>query len=233
MNTQQLIELCHQWDVMDVLTEHKHAALDLETLAIHTQASVVSVAVVTLGNLWKEYDSIIAYETHKNDPGVGQEPPVIDTSILYAEWGTHARELAMTKKCVARKDTLDWWGKQSAKVQEAFYSEDNTWTQDLVTIGTALQECERVWVYHPHFDIPIWDHWCEIHVLPSGIHYRAPQDAATLFNEVRQVPRVVPHQSHHALFDTLAMGLQVELCILHKALVQKIAYHHLKLEITK
>lgn len=156
-----------------------HAMIDIETLGTEPGCVVLSVGAV------------------KFDPFNSETPhaPMLWKLDIDSQ---------SNKGRIIRDDTIEWWGKQDAHVQEAAFSID-----DRVTVEDFMKELnkwvngvEKIWCQGPQFDMVILENLYEQYEHHHNWAFWQIMDCRTIFNMLPVDPRkAIQENLHDALAD--------------------------------
>ena len=157
----------------------QHAMIDLETLG--TKPDCV---ILTLGAI-------------KFNPFTNEEPH----SGIYQKINIDEQDALGRSQ---DDSTIEWWGKQTASVQEEAFTEDGRISLDTMTkeINKFLVGVDVVWAQGPAFDIVILENLYQQLKLPIPWNFWQIRDSRTLFSMMPTDPRKAIQESlHNALAD--------------------------------
>lgn len=147
---------------------------DLETLATSPSAVVLTLGGVIFNPLTQEFHSEILLKFE------------IDEQI------SNGREV--------NDDTLNWWSKQSAEVQEAAFGDDGRLSSEecLVEFRKFVSTADKVWS-QGSFDVNIMENFYKSMKMPVPWNYWAVRDSRTLFDFIE--PYMDRSKHHDAMED--------------------------------
>lgn len=163
-----------------------HAMIDLETLHTNPQATVLTVGGV------------------KFNPYSSKEPH----SEFYYRLDTDGQDRAISE------DTLAWWSKQDARVQEEAFGEHNRVKMEMFlnTLPKWMRDVEVLWGHGYGFDITILEDMLRQVGKSIPWQFWQVRDSRTLFACMKEDPRKgMQSDLHNALADSYyqAKGVQM------------------------
>lgn len=109
------------------------------------------------------------------------------------------------------EETLEWWGKQPADIQEDAMGGDDRIevVEALVTLRKWCRHADTVWANGSIFDIMILENMCEQYEQPVPWQYWSIRDVRTVFN-MGQKPNMDKSSLHNALADSYQQAIGVQ-----------------------
>ena len=165
-----------------------HAMIDLETLGTHPDC-----VILTLGAI-------------KFNPFSDEEPH----SGIYQRLNIDEQDaLGRTQD----ESTIEWWGKQTASVQEEAFTEEGRINLDTMTkeLNKFLVGVDVIWAQGPAFDIVILENLYQQLNKPIPWNFWQIRDSRTLFSLLKKDPRkAIQQEAHNALADCYYQALSVQ-----------------------
>lgn len=187
--------------------------ISIQSLGVQPSAAIVSIATLTLGNLWSEHERLRDYvqSLKRGEPELAN----VHTVPYYASFGVHARQMVEAKQCTADQHVVEAWGMIDPEDAQPFHDEDQEWLDVIQDVGNMLIDADEIWVLNKHEFIPIWKHWCTRHVMPHRVRDDKFRDAATLLSLYQDTPTLDLSYVPHSMSEALELGVRIE-CALAK-----------------
>jgi hypothetical protein len=163
----------------------KHLMLDMETLAVSPNAVVLSLGAVHFNPYGNGYSDKIYFRISIDDQdALGRE---VDP------------------------DTLDWWGRQAADIQDEAFSPD-----DRISLVDAMDRfhkfawgCDAFWSHGATFDLVIIENIYRQLGKPLPWNFWQLRDTRTLF-DLGYDPDMPKNSKHDALQDAIRQSVGVQ-----------------------
>jgi len=166
----------------------QHAMIDLETLGTKPDCVILTLGAIKFNPFTNE------------DPHSG-----IYQKIDIDEQDTLGR--------TQDDSTIEWWGNQSASVQEEAFTEEGRIGLDKMTseINKFLVGVDVIWAQGPAFDIVILENLYQQLNKPIPWNFWQIRDSRTLFSLLKKDPRKsIQQEAHNALADCYYQALSVQ-----------------------
>jgi len=163
----------------------KHLMIDMETLAVSPNAVVLSLGAVHFNPYGNGYSDKIYFRISIDDQdALGRE---VDP------------------------DTLDWWGRQAADIQDEAFSPD-----DRISLADAMDRfhkfawgCDAFWSHGATFDLVIIENIYRQLGKPLPWNFWQLRDTRTLF-DLGYDPDMPKNSKHDALQDAIRQSVGVQ-----------------------
>jgi hypothetical protein len=165
--------------------------LDLETVATHPDAAILTIAAIRFDNN-RDYTDVT-------------DPYTLDHFYVRVDLDQPGRHVS--------DDTMAWWASQAPEIRKEAFAEADRYAlaDSMEAFNMWASGADRYWANGIAFDFPILESACRTHRMRWPWQFWQVRDARTIYQMVPDHNQV-KSSAHHALYDCLNQIIRLNDC---------------------